>query len=119
VPRSRGIGLPRLHREVRRVRGRPGDGRRRRDVREVGRGGVQRPVSEELLDRIQRRAALNLGERPAVPQAMRVDALLDSGLRREALAERPHVAVPERRASVTIAPAGTSSAADFFRTNRP
>jgi hypothetical protein len=47
---------------------------------------------------------LDLGERPAMPQAVRIDALLDTGFRREALAECPQVAVPERRASVTIAP---------------
>jgi hypothetical protein len=55
-------------------------------------------MSEKLLDGVQRCAALDLGERPAVPKPIRVDALLDPGLRREPLAERAHVAVPERLA---------------------
>jgi hypothetical protein len=72
------------------------DRRRRRDVLEVDARRVQRAVPEELLDRVQGRSALHLGKRPAVPEPMRVDPLLDPGLGRQPLAERPHVAVPKR-----------------------
>jgi hypothetical protein len=60
--------------------GRLGDCRRRRDVLQVDGRRVSRAVPEELLDRVQRRGALHLGERPAVPEAMRLDALLGLGL---------------------------------------
>jgi hypothetical protein len=40
-------------------------------------------VSEELLDDGQGSPALDLSQGPPVPEAMRVDALLDPGLRRE------------------------------------
>src|SRR5262249_53672193 len=43
--------------------------------------------------------ALDLPQRPSVPEPVRVDAFLDTGLRREPLAERSHVAVPERLAA--------------------
>lgn len=40
------------------------NGRRRRDVLEVEARGVKRAVPQKLLDGVQRRAALHLGERP-------------------------------------------------------
>jgi hypothetical protein len=54
-------------------------------------------MPEELLDGVQRRPVLYLGERPTVPEAVRVNAFLDAGLDGEAFAERA-VAVPQRLA---------------------
>src|SRR5262245_8251634 len=55
-------------------------------------------MPQEQLDDGQRRPALDLAQGPPVPEPVRVDALLDAGLRREPLAERAHVAVPQRLA---------------------
>ena len=51
-------------------------------------------MAEELLDDGQGRAALDLAQGPAVPEAVRVHALLDPGLGCELLAEGPDVGIP-------------------------
>src|SRR5262245_12124005 len=55
-------------------------------------------MPKKLLNDGQRSPALDLAQCPPVPEPMRVDPLLDTGLRRESLAERAHVAVPQRLA---------------------
>src|SRR5262245_53988925 len=94
-PSSTAIGASRLHRQVCRLGRRLGNRLRGRDVGYIGRGGRQRGMPEELLDDGQGGSALDLAHGPSVPEAMRMDTLLDPGLGREPLAERPDVGVPQ------------------------
>jgi len=88
----------RLHCQMRGLGRRLGYGRRGRDVAEVDARRGERAVADELLDRVERCPSLHLAERPAMPEPVRVAALLDSGPGSEPLAQRPHVAVPQRPA---------------------
>jgi hypothetical protein len=85
-----------LQRQVRGLGRRLGNGCRRRNVLEVDARRVQRAVPEQRLDGIQRDARLHLPERPPVPEPVRMDALLDAGLRREPFAQSAYVRIPQR-----------------------
>ena len=61
------------------------------DVVEIGAGNREVRVSELLLDHVHRDTFASQLGRHRVPQAVRVNALLDSGLMREAPEQSPHV----------------------------